>query len=85
MNNKAGLLFRHPLILCGTPYAPISSRSPRVASQVCIHSPPRAPGLSDPDTYHQKFSTHGEIAFITICLSNGILLKVSLFGSVGYE
>eukprot|EP00752_Nemacystus_decipiens_P004462 g4075.t1 len=42
---------------------------------VCIHSPPRAPGLSDPDTYYQKFRAHGEIAFITICLSNGILLK----------
>ncbi|CAM9142103.1 unnamed protein product [Hapterophycus canaliculatus] len=42
---------------------------------VCIHSPPRAPGLSDPDTYHEKFRCHGEIAFITICLQNGTLLK----------
>ncbi|CAM9883738.1 unnamed protein product, partial [Ectocarpus fasciculatus] len=42
---------------------------------VCIHSPPRAPGLSDPDTYHEKFRVHGEIAFITICLRNGTLLK----------
>ncbi|CAM9582421.1 unnamed protein product, partial [Ectocarpus sp. 12 AP-2014] len=42
---------------------------------VCIHSPPRAPGLSDPDTYYEKFRVHGEIAFITICLRNGTLLK----------
>ncbi|CAM9754098.1 unnamed protein product [Scytosiphon promiscuus] len=42
---------------------------------VCIHSPPRAPGLSDPDTYYEKFRAHGEIAFITICLQNGILLR----------
>ncbi|CAM9490348.1 unnamed protein product [Pylaiella littoralis] len=42
---------------------------------VCIHSPPRAPGLSDPDTYRDKFCVHGEIVFITICLDNGSLLK----------
>lgn len=47
-----------------------------VLGQVCIHSPPRAPGLSDPETYYEKFRAHGEIAFITICLQNGILLRV---------
>ncbi len=45
-------------------------------AQVCVHSPPRVPALSDPDTYYEKFSKHGEIVFITICLRNGALLKV---------
>lgn len=44
---------------------------------VCIHSPPGAPGMTDPDTYYEQFKKHGEIVFITICLRNGNLMKVS--------
>lgn len=45
------------------------------AAEVCIHDLPRAPGLTNPDTYRDKFEKYGEIVFIAICLKNGKLLK----------
>lgn len=43
---------------------------------VCIHSPPHGPGLTNPDTYYEKFRKFGDIVFVTVCLNNGILMKV---------
>ncbi|CAM9375034.1 unnamed protein product, partial [Chrysoparadoxa australica] len=40
---------------------------------VCIHNPPAI--VRDPDAYHVRFKKYGDIAFVTIALNNGELLK----------